>query len=147
MINKKGNTMKVFLSLILLIFMVSGCSTIKTYLLSDTGKAITKRAGRVAALVFANQNAEEVDKAISYSNYILEEKDADLKKIAIKTAYKYAYKKFGNNVQAALIASEISEILGLVLTGEKLEFVKDFNFEAVDIFVYAFRDTLVVLKG
>jgi len=123
------------------ILFATGCK-FDEWLLTPTGEAIVKKAGKVAGLVTGFENVAKINEMIEKCDALLLEKEEALKEAAIQTAYKYVYARYGHNVQTAMLLSEASEIIGIVLNGNKLEFLDGYNTKSLDMFIVAFRNGL-----
>ena len=124
-----------------LTILFTGC-IFDEWLLTPTGEAVIKKAGKIAGLVTGFENVAKINEMIEKCDTLLLEKDEALKEAAIQTAYKYVYARYGHNVQTALLMSEASEIIGIVLNGNKLEFLDGYDSKAVDMFIVSFRNGL-----
>ncbi len=112
---KKGNTMKVFLSLILLIFMVTGCAGLQT---TDTQDYKIKKVARLAGIFMALEKPDDVQKVLSYCEYIDSLKTGKLKETALKVALEYIQKNYGSGIKAALLISEVTDLIAYAMPAE-----------------------------
>jgi len=135
--------MKRFLPILMaVVFLFVGCTVLNEYIATDTGALVIKKAGKIAGIAVGFEKVEDIDKIIEYCDALLLEKDESLKKAALEYAYAYIYDRYGQNLQTALLMSEATDLIGIVLKDEKLSFLDNYNFEAMDMFVLAFRDGL-----
>ena len=132
--------------LIIILFMFSGCGAINQYIATDTGTLVVKKAGKVAGIVTGFETPAEVDKMIEYCDALLVEKDIGLKKAAMEVGYKYIYDKYGKNAKTVILMSEVSDIIGLVIKEGTLSFTDGYDFVAMDMFITAFRNGLILTK-
>ena len=136
----------VILIILIALFVFMGCQATNQYLQTDIGALIVKKAGKIAGIAVGFEKPQDIKKIEKYCNYLLEEKDEGLKKAALESAYKFIYKRYGKNVKTALLMSEATDIIGLVIKDETLSFTENYNLEAMDMFVKAFRDGLLLTK-
>ena len=135
--------MKRFLQiLIAVVFLFTGCTILNEYIATDTGAFVVKKAGKMAGIAVGFEKTEDINKIIEYCDKLLLEKDESLKKTALEYAYTYIYDRYGQNLQTALLMSEATELIGIVLKNDKLSFLDNYDFAAMDMFVLAFRDGL-----
>ena len=132
--------------LITVCFLFTGCAAIEQYVATDTGTLVVKKAGKVAGIVTGFETPGEVDKMIEYCDTLLVEKDIGLKKAAMEVGYKYIYDKYGENAKTVILMSEVSIIIGLVIKEGTLSFTDGYDFVAMDMFITAFRNGLVLTK-
>ena len=139
---------RLFVVLFTLFFLTGfiGCAAINEYVATDTGTLVVKKGGKIAGIAVGFEKPGDIEKIESYCNYLLEEKDEGLKKAALETAYKYIYYRYGKNVKTAIIMSEVSDIIGIVIKDDTLSFLDGYDFTAMDMFVTAFRDGLILTK-
>jgi len=128
--------------LIAVVFLFTGCTILNEYIATDTGAFVVKKAGKMAGIAVGFEKTEDINKIIEYCDKLLLEKDESLKKTALEYAYTYIYDRYGQNLQTALLMSEATELIGIVLKNDKLSFLDNYDFAAMDMFVLAFRDGL-----
>ena len=127
-------------------FLFTGCAILNEYIATDTGALVVKKAGRMAGIVAGFEKPEDVEKMINYCNEMLKEKDESLKQMAMKTAYKYIYKRYGKNQKTVIIMAEISDLVGVIIDGDTLSFMDGWDITGTDMFITAFRDGLILTK-
>ena len=127
-------------------FLFTGCAILNEYIATDTGALVVKKAGRMAGIVTGFEEPEDVEKMINYCDEMLKEKDETLKQAAMKTAYKYIYKRYGKNQKTVIIMAEISDLVGVIIDGDTLSFMDGWDFTGTDMFITAFRNGLILTK-
>jgi len=133
---------RLFLALLMMAFLFTGCKVLNEYVATDTGAAVIKKAGKIAGIAVGFERVEDIDKIIERCDSLLEEKNEGFKKAALEMAYAYIYDRYGQNLQTALLMSEATDLIGIVLKGNKLSFTDIYDFTAMDMFIVAFRDGL-----
>lgn len=132
--------------LIAVCFLFIGCPFFNEYVATDTGALVVKKAGRMAGIVTGFEKPEDVEKMIEYCDALLKEKDETLKEAALIYAYAYIYKRYGKNQKTVIIMAEISDLVGVIIKENTLSFMENYSFVAIDMFVTAFRDGLILAK-
>jgi len=135
--------MKKFL-IVLLCVLFAGCAMLNEYVATDNGALVVKKAGRIAGIAIGFEKPEDIDKIIEYCDKLLLEKDTNLKEIALKKAYAFLYERYANTALTAALMAEVTDIIGIALNGVELNFLEGYDFTAMDMFVEAFRNGLVI---
>ncbi len=137
---KKGNTMKVFLSLILLIFIVTGCAGLQT---TDTQDYTIKKVARLAGIFMALEKPDDVQKVLSYCEYIDSLKTGKLKETALKVALEYIQKNYGSGIKAALLISEVTDLISYAVPAET---GLEFDPKLLNMAIVSFQEGLALSK-
>ncbi len=133
---------KLLIGIVCLLFM--GCSILNEYVATDNGALVVKKAGKIAGIAIGFEKPEDIENIIEYCDKLLLEKDISLKQAALEEGYAFLYDRYGNNPMTTMLISEATEIIGIVLEGKELNFLEDYDFTAMDMFVEAFRNGLAL---
>ncbi|MFA9409363.1 MAG: hypothetical protein ACERKJ_11110 [Candidatus Dadabacteria bacterium] len=134
---------KKFLILSLCVLFV-GCAILNEYVGTDSGALVVKKAGRIAGIAIGFEKPEDINKIIEYCDKLLLEKDIDLKEVALQKAYAYLYERYATTALTAALMAEVTDIIGIVLDGAELNFLENYDFTAMDMFVEALRNGLAI---
>jgi len=120
----------------------AGCTILNEYVATDTGALVVKKAGKIAGIAIGFEKPEDIENIIEYCDKLLLEKDISLKQAALEEGYAFLYDRYGTNPMTTMLISEATEIIGIVLEGNELNFLEGYDFTAMDMFVEAFRNGL-----
>jgi hypothetical protein len=135
-----------FLIVPLLTIFLIGCpaflQNLNDYAATETGALILQEAGEIAGAVVGFEDQAKIEENIQYCDNILSQQDESLKQRLLEEAYALFFKKYGHNPQTALLMRKATKLLGLVIKGDKLEFLEGYDLAGIDLFIKAFRDGL-----
>lgn len=91
-----------------LAFLMSGCAGLQ---LTDNQDFAVKKLARIAGITLAHEKPGEIEKALSYIEYIKSLDNANLRQTAINIGVKYVYEKYGKTTKTVILLAEVVDLV------------------------------------
>ncbi len=131
--------MKRFVLLIIAVmFLFTGCAGLQ---LTDAQSFALKKAARLAGIYLALEQPGDVDKALSYCEYIDSLENGKLKETALKAAFKYIKDQYGAGLKATIFISEVADIITYAIPDDT---GLEFDTKLLDMAVKSFKEGLAL---
>ena len=95
-----------------IMFMISGCLGLQT---TESQDFAIKKLARIAGITLALEQPGEVDKVLSYVEYLESMEDGNLKDAALAAAIEYVYKTYGKTNKTVILVAEVVDLLKMAL--------------------------------
>jgi len=104
--------MKKLCIVLMFAFLFISCAGLQ---LTENQDYAVKKLARIAGITLALEKPGEVDKALSYIDYMEGIEDAKLKEAALAVAIEYVYKTYGKTNKTVILVAEVVDLLKIIV--------------------------------
>jgi len=137
---------KIILMAILLCFTVAfaGCSTMNSFIGSESGQAVMEHGGVIAGVFVGSNNLDKIDEIVGMCDDYLKEENEVAKQVALEVVTIYIFKKYGQTPQTMLVMAEVQKLAGVLLKDGKIQFLENYKPELLEKFILSFRNGVAI---
>ncbi len=130
----------------------TGCAGFQ---LTDTQEIIVTKLARIAGITLGLDQPGEIDKALSYINYVQNLDNGSLRQSAISTGIKYIYETYGKTSKTVILVAEVVDLLNTALPenivpglspDQDETVLNEFNMKLLNLALDAFKQGLILAK-
>ena len=121
----------------------TGCAGLQ---LTDNQEFAVTKLSRIAGITMGLDQPEEIDKALSYIDYVSGIEDASLKEAAIDAAVAYIYQKYGKTDKTVIIVAEVVDLVKIVVPGDVAGDIDVIDMKLLNLALDGFRQGLILAR-
>ena len=136
---------RVFLALLAMVLLVgfTGCAGFQ---LTDNQEFAVKKLARIAGITLALEQPGEIDKALSYIEYMEGIEDGNLKDAALAAAIEYVYKTYGETNKTVILVAEVVDLLKIIVPADVVPGSPSIDMKLLNIALAGFKEGLILAK-
>ena len=127
----------------LAILFTTGCAGFQ---LTDNQEFAVTKLSRIAGITLGLDQPEEIDRAISYVDYVSGLEDANLKEAAINAAVAYIYDKYGKTNKTVIIVAEVVDLVKIVVPGDVAGDIDVIDMKLLNLALAGFKQGLILAQ-
>ena len=128
----------------LAILFTTGCAGL---LLTPTQEMAVKKLARIAGITLALESPTEIDKALSYIEYMEGLEDGNIKDAAMAVAIEYVYTKFGKTNKTVILVAEVVDLLKIAIPEGAIDGISpEFDMKLLNMALAGFKEGLILAQ-
>lgn len=131
---------KTIFTAVALAVLLAGCSTVNTFLGSESGEAVMEHGGIIAGVFVGSNNLDQIDEIVGMCDAYLKEENEAVQQVALEAVATYVFKKYGQTPQTMLVMAEVQQLAGVLFKDGELQFLENYKPELLGKFILAFRN-------
>ena len=141
---KRTTTSTTLACILAVTFLLTGCLGLET---TESQDYAIKKLSRIAGITLALEKPEEIDKALSYIEYMKGIEDGNLKDAALAVAIEYVYKTYGKTNKTVILMAEVVDLVRMVMPTDVVPgTTPEFDMRLLNIALAGFEEGLILAR-
>jgi len=136
--------MKKLLFVLLAVTLLFGCAGLQ---LTENQDFAVKKIARIAGITLALEKPGEIEKALTYVEYLEGIENTKIKEAALAVAVEYIYKEYGKTNKTVILVAEVIDLLQIIVPEGSGDIqIPESNLKLLNAALASFKEGLLLAK-